>query len=377
MPRRAVLHGHRLLRRQGRGHQRAPAAVEQQAYGPGNYMPVIPVTYWTFRLMIGFGMLAALLSRDRAVAHPPPRHPAGAPLVLPGRVRRARPPVRRQQRRAGSSPRWAASPGRCSACSATADGVSTSVGVASVLDLADRLHAALRRARRGRTACSWSATPRQDRPRRPRSRPWPTTTRRGPRPWRTEGDDHGTHRHLVPAHRGPVDRLLRPRGLRLRRRHAAAAGRAHRDTTAGVAINTIGPVWDGNEVWLLVAGGATFAAFPEWYASLFSGFYLALLLILRRADPARGGLRVPRQDRQRPLAPQLGHRDHRAARRCPRCCGAWRSRTSCAACRSTSTTQYTGTLLTLLNPYALLGGLDDAVAVRPARGDLPRPEDPR
>jgi cytochrome bd ubiquinol oxidase subunit II len=45
-------------------------------------------------------------------------------------------------------------------------------------------------------------------------------------------------------------------------------------------INTIGPVWDGNEVWLLVAGGATFAAFPEWYATLFSGFYLPLLLIL-------------------------------------------------------------------------------------------------
>jgi cytochrome d ubiquinol oxidase subunit II len=47
-----------------------------------------------------------------------------------------------------------------------------------------------------------------------------------------------------------------------------------------VMINTIGPVWDGNEVWLLVAGGATFAAFPEWYATLFSGFYLPLLLIL-------------------------------------------------------------------------------------------------
>jgi cytochrome d ubiquinol oxidase subunit II len=45
-------------------------------------------------------------------------------------------------------------------------------------------------------------------------------------------------------------------------------------------IHTIGPVWDGNEVWLLVAGGATFAAFPGWYASLFSGFYLALFLIL-------------------------------------------------------------------------------------------------
>src|SRR5512132_2653607 len=47
-----------------------------------------------------------------------------------------------------------------------------------------------------------------------------------------------------------------------------------------VLINTIGPVWDGNEVWLLVAGGATFAAFPQWYATLFSGFYLALFLIL-------------------------------------------------------------------------------------------------
>src|SRR3954464_11060894 len=52
------------------------------------------------------------------------------------------------------------------------------------------------------------------------------------------------------------------------------------DTDRRVLINTIGPVWDGNEVWLLVAGGATFAAFPEWYASLFSGFYLPLLLIL-------------------------------------------------------------------------------------------------
>src|ERR1700752_748348 len=47
-----------------------------------------------------------------------------------------------------------------------------------------------------------------------------------------------------------------------------------------VLINPIGPVWDGNELWVLTAGGATFAAFPEWYATLFSGFYLPLLLIL-------------------------------------------------------------------------------------------------
>jgi len=45
-------------------------------------------------------------------------------------------------------------------------------------------------------------------------------------------------------------------------------------------INTIGPVWDGNEVWLLTAGGATFAAFPGWYATMFSAFYLPLLLVL-------------------------------------------------------------------------------------------------
>src|SRR6195952_648957 len=46
------------------------------------------------------------------------------------------------------------------------------------------------------------------------------------------------------------------------------------------AIGTIGPVWDGNEVWLIVAVAATFAAFPDWYATMFSGFYLLLLLAL-------------------------------------------------------------------------------------------------
>ncbi|MCL3860551.1 cytochrome d ubiquinol oxidase subunit II [Actinotalea sp. K2] len=53
-----------------------------------------------------------------------------------------------------------------------------------------------------------------------------------------------------------------------------------KDKDRRVLINTIGPVWDGNEVWLLTAGGATFAAFPEWYATMFSGFYIPLLLIL-------------------------------------------------------------------------------------------------
>ncbi len=52
------------------------------------------------------------------------------------------------------------------------------------------------------------------------------------------------------------------------------------DVQRRTIINTIGPHWDGNEVWLITAGGATFAAFPNWYATLFSGFYLPLFLIL-------------------------------------------------------------------------------------------------
>ena len=52
------------------------------------------------------------------------------------------------------------------------------------------------------------------------------------------------------------------------------------DVDRRMMIHTIGPVWDGNEVWLIVAGGATFAAFPGWYSSAFSGFYLAFFLVL-------------------------------------------------------------------------------------------------
>ena len=52
------------------------------------------------------------------------------------------------------------------------------------------------------------------------------------------------------------------------------------DRERRIIINTIGPFWDGNEVWLITAGGAMFAAFPEWYATMFSGFYMALVLML-------------------------------------------------------------------------------------------------
>src|ERR1700709_747276 len=60
----------------------------------------------------------------------------------------------------------------------------------------------------------------------------------------------------------------------------ARVGKGDHDAHRRAALNTIGPVWDGNEVWLITAGGAMFAAFPGMYATLFSGLYLPLLAIL-------------------------------------------------------------------------------------------------
>ena len=124
----------------------------------------------------------------------------------------------------------------------------------------------------------------------------------------------------------------------------------------GALLRTIGPVWDGNEVWLLVAGGATFAAFPEWYATLFSGFYLALLLILvalivrvvaieyrnKESDPA-WRTRWDWAHSIAAIAPALlwGVAFGNIVRGVP----------------IDAAHEYTGSFFTLLNPYAILGGL--------------------
>ncbi len=71
-------------------------------------------------------------------------------------------------------------------------------------------------------------------------------------------------------------------------------------------INTIGPVWDGNEVWILTGGGAIFAAFPHWYATLFSGFYLALFLILAALIVRGRRVRVPQQGQAAPPGARRG-----------------------------------------------------------------------
>ena len=128
------------------------------------------------------------------------------------------------------------------------------------------------------------------------------------------------------------------------------------ETTRRVLINTIGPFWDGNEVWLLTAGGATFAAFPAWYASMFSAFYLPLLLVLV-ALIVRGVA--------------FGYRGKRDSVR-------WRHGWDGAifvgsllpailwgvafgnivrGIRLNAAGNYVGSFFDLLNPYALLGGL--------------------
>ena len=132
--------------------------------------------------------------------------------------------------------------------------------------------------------------------------------------------------------------------------------RPRHDLDRRVMINTIGPVWDGNEVWLLVAGGATFAAFPNWYATLFSGFYLPLFLILAALIFRGRGLRVPGQAGHARRGGSPGTTPSSGAACCRRCCGASPSPTSCAACRSGRTAHYLGSFFNLLNPYACWAG---------------------
>ena len=83
---------------------------------------------------------------------------------------------------------------------------------------------------------------------------------------------------------------------------------ARTDVERRTFLNSIGPVWDGNEVWLVLGGGVLFAVFPLAYASLFSGLYLAFMLVLLVHDPADGRPRVPVQGARPALAVGLGHR---------------------------------------------------------------------
>lgn len=128
------------------------------------------------------------------------------------------------------------------------------------------------------------------------------------------------------------------------------------DAERRVIINTIGPVWDGNEVWMITAGGAMFAAFPNWYATLFSGFYLALFLVLF-ALIIRG---VAFEFRSSDSSPRWRNTWDWLI-----FTGSFLSALLWGVAMTNivkgvpidAHMQYVGTFFTLLNPYALVGGL--------------------
>ena len=128
------------------------------------------------------------------------------------------------------------------------------------------------------------------------------------------------------------------------------------DVDRRVMINTIGPVWDLNETWVIVAGASLFAAFPEWYATLFSGFYLALLLILV-ALILRGVSFEYRH--QRPDSRWKSRFDLMiiVGSAVPALLWGVAFANIVQGVPLDSEHNYTGNLIDLLNPYALLGGL--------------------
>jgi cytochrome d ubiquinol oxidase subunit II len=128
------------------------------------------------------------------------------------------------------------------------------------------------------------------------------------------------------------------------------------DTQRRAIINTVGPHWDGNEVWLLTAGGATFAAFPHWYATLFSGFYPALFLLLVGLI-IRGVAFEFRSKDANPKWRSLWDWCIFAGSALPALLLGVAFANFAKGVPINADMQYTGTLLTLLNPFGLLGGL--------------------
>ena len=141
-----------------------------------------------------------------------------------------------------------------------------------------------------------------------------------------------------------------------------------KDEERRMIINTIGPVWDANEVWLITAGGAMFAAFPEWYATLFSGFYLALLLMLV-ALIVRGVAFEFRSKDKHPAWRALWDWCIFGGSFVPALLWGVALANIVRGVPINGDMQYVGGFLYLLNPYALLGGLV-AVAVMTLHGAI-------
>jgi cytochrome d ubiquinol oxidase subunit II len=128
------------------------------------------------------------------------------------------------------------------------------------------------------------------------------------------------------------------------------------DQERRIVVNTIGPHWDGNEVWLLTAGGAIFAAFPNWYATLFSGFYLALFLILVGLI-VRGVAFEFRSKDDNPLWRKTWDAAIFVGSLLPALLWGVAFANIVRGVPINENMTFTGNLLTLLNPYSLLGGV--------------------
>lgn len=131
---------------------------------------------------------------------------------------------------------------------------------------------------------------------------------------------------------------------------------AEDDTDRRVMINTIGPIWDGNEVWIITAGGAMFAAFPLWYATVFSSFYLPLFLILV-ALIVRGVSFEFRGKRDEPWWKQRWDSAIFYGSLIPAVLWGVAIANFVRGIPIEADGAYVGTLFDLLSPYALLGGL--------------------
>jgi len=129
-----------------------------------------------------------------------------------------------------------------------------------------------------------------------------------------------------------------------------------RDEERRLILNSIGPHWDGNEVWLLTAGGATFAAFPQWYATLFSGFYIPLLLLLL-ALIVRGVAFEFRSKDRSPRWRNLWDWCIFAGSLLPALLLGVAFANIVAGVPINDKMTFTGNLFTLLSPFGLLGGL--------------------
>ncbi|MBI4732764.1 MAG: cytochrome d ubiquinol oxidase subunit II [Chloroflexi bacterium] len=129
-----------------------------------------------------------------------------------------------------------------------------------------------------------------------------------------------------------------------------------KDEERRAVINAIGPHWDGNEVWLLTAGGATFAAFPQWYATMFSGFYLALFLLLLGLI-VRGVAFEFRSKDYNPKWRKLWDWAIFAGSFLPALLLGVAFANLAKGLPIDGNMMFTGNLFTLLNPYGLLGGL--------------------